>query len=207
MFETSYFDILQDYIAGGCKEELSPQEEEYYNALYAIIGIGRKYGKDKAIAFLTHKPFCVPQRRARQMYDEAINLFFADDNIENSAHRNLLYDNLTKMAAVVSQNVRSSKDAEVYGNLMIQAWKVKQLDRVDPPKLEEVKEKPIKIYSLKTETVGLPSIDRQELAAQIDAIIDIPERERERIKRDAQVTDIDFVEMLDDTQNKTKDIK
>jgi hypothetical protein len=207
MFETSYFDILQDYIAGGCKEELSPEELEYYNALYAITGIERKYGKDKAIAFLTHKPFCVDRKRAREMYAEAINLFFLDDKIENNAHRNMLYDNLIKVAAVVLQNMRSSKDAEVYGNLTIQAWKVKQLDRVDPPKLEEVKEKPIKIYSLDTAAVGLPSIDRQKLAAQIDAIIDIPERERERIKRDAQVIDIDILDMLDDTENKTKDIQ
>jgi uncharacterized protein with von Willebrand factor type A (vWA) domain len=206
MFETSYFDILQDYIAGGCKEELSPEELEYYNALYAMIGIQRKYGKDKAIAFLTHKPFCTDRRRAREMYDEAVNLFFADDKIENNAHRNMLYDNLTKAAAVVLQNLHSSKDAEVYGNLIVQAWKVKQLDRVDPPKLEEVKEKPIKIYSLDTAAVGLPSIDRQNLAAQIDAIEDIPERERVRIKRDAQVVDIDIEDMLNDTENKTKDL-
>ncbi|KAA6342255.1 hypothetical protein EZS27_009985 [termite gut metagenome] len=207
MFETSYFDILQDYLADGCKEELSPPELEYYNALYALIGIGRKYGKDKAIAFLTHKPFCTDRRRAREMYDEAVNLFFANDNIENNAHRNMLYDNLTKMALVVAQNIHSSKDAEVYGNLTMQAWKIKQLDRVDPPKLEEVKEKPIKIYSLDTAAVGLPSINRQELAAQIDAIENIPLKERERIKQDAQVVDIDFVDMLNDTENKTKDIQ
>jgi hypothetical protein len=206
VFDTSFFDVLQDYIADGGKNELTPEEQEYYNALYALIGIQRKYGKDKAIAFLTHKPFCVNPQRAREMYAEAVNLFFTDDHIENNAHRNMLYDNLTKAAAVVLQNMRSAKDAEVYGNLLTQAWKVKQLDKTDPPQLEQLKEKHIKIYSLDTEAVGLPTINRQELAAQIDAIPDLPERERIRLKRDAQVVDIDFIDMLDDTENKTKDI-
>jgi hypothetical protein len=140
------------------------------------------------------------------MYDEAVNLFFGDVKIENYAHRNMLVDNLTKMALVVAQNIRSSKDAEVYGNLIVQAWKIKQLDRVDPPKLEEIKEKPIKIYSLNATAVGLPPVDRQKLSEQIEAIEDIPERERVRLRRDAKVVDIDIVDMIDDTENKTKDI-
>ena len=43
MFETSYFDRLQDYLASGCTEELTDDELDYYNALYAMIGINRKY--------------------------------------------------------------------------------------------------------------------------------------------------------------------
>jgi len=33
--------------------ELTDDEMDYYNALYALIGIQRKYGKDNAISFLT----------------------------------------------------------------------------------------------------------------------------------------------------------
>ena len=51
---------------------------DYYNALYALIGIQRKYGKDNAISFLMHDPFQVKRARAREMYNEAINLFFAN---------------------------------------------------------------------------------------------------------------------------------
>lgn len=206
MFETSYFDRLQDYLASGCTEELLDEELNYYNALYAIIGINRKYGKDNAIAFLRHEPFNLALHRAREMYGEAINLFYTDDRIENTAHRNLLYDNLIKAAQVILTTSKSSKDMEVYGDLIFKAWKIKQLDRQDPEKLEEPKEKPIKVYSLSSETVGIPSVNRQLLAAQIDNIPDIPEREKERLKRDARVVEIDFIEMLDDTEKKTKDI-
>ena len=206
MFETSYFDRLQDYLASGCTMELTGDEMDYYNALYALIGIQRKYGKDNAISFLMHDPFQVKRPRAREMYNEAINLFFANDSVENNAHRNMMFDNLQKAAQVVLMNAHSSKDMEVYGNLMIQAAKIKQLDKPDPQKRKEVNEKPIKIYMLDTQAVGMPQVNRQLLAEQIDSIPDIPEREKVRLKRDAQVIDVDIIEMLDDQETKTKDI-
>ncbi len=206
MFETSYFDRLQDYLASGCTMELTGDEMDYYNALYALIGIQRKYGKDNAISFLMHDPFQVKRARAREMYNEAISLFFANDSVENNAHRNMMYDNLQKAAQVVLMNAHSSKDMEVYGNLMIQAAKIKQLDKPDPQKRKEVNEKPIKIYMLDTQAVGMPQVNRQLLAEQIDSIPDIPEREKVRLKRDAQVIDVDIIEMLDDQETKTKDI-
>lgn len=206
MFETSYFDRLQDYLASGCTMELTDDEMDYYNALYALIGIQRKYGKDNAISFLMHDPFQVKRAKAREMYNEAINLFFADDSVENNAHRNMMYDNLQKAAQVVLMNAHSSKDMEVYGNLMVQAAKIEQLDKPDPQKRKEVNEKPIKIYMLDTQAVGIPQVNRQLLAEQIDSIPDIPEREKVRLKRDAQVIDVDIIEMLDDQETKTKDI-
>ena len=206
MFETSYFDRLQDYLASGCTMELTDDEMDYYNALYALIGIQRKYGKDNAISFLMHDPFQVKRAKAREMYNEAINLFFADDSVENNTHRNMMYDNLQKAAQVVLMNAHSSKDMEVYGNLMVQAAKIKQLDKPDPQKRKEVNEKPIKIYMLDTQAVGIPQVNRQLLAEQIDSIPDIPEREKVRLKRDAQVIDVDIIEMLDDQETKTKDI-
>lgn len=205
MFDKSYFDILQDYIASGCTMELTADELDYYNALYALVGINRKYGKDNAIAFLMHEPFNVERMRARKMYSEAINLFYLNDTIENNAHRNMMFDNLMKAAQVVLQNAVSSKDMEVYGNLNIQAAKIKQLDKPDPVKPKEIDEKPIKIYDLNPEAVGLDAANRQILAAQIDSV-DLPEREKVRLKRDANIVDIDFEEMLNDQEEKTKDI-
>lgn len=205
MFDKSYFDTLQDYIASGCTMELTADELDYCNALYALVGINRKYGKDNAVAFLMHEPFNVERMRARKMYSEAINLFYLNDTIESNAHRNLMYDNLMKAAQVVLQNAVSSKDMEVYGNLNVQAAKIKQLDKPDPVKPKEIDEKPIKIYDLNPEAVGLDAANRQILAAQIDSV-DLPEREKVRLKRDANIVDIDFEEMLNDQEEKTKDI-
>ena len=60
MFEKSYYEQLQDYIESGCKYQLSEAEQEYYNALFAVVGITRKYGKDRAISMLMHDRSVVP---------------------------------------------------------------------------------------------------------------------------------------------------
>ncbi len=206
MFTHSHFDTLQDYLASGCTMELTDEELAYYNALYAMVGISRKYGKDNAIAFLQHEPFNMERMRARQMYSEAINLFYLNDTIENDAHRNMLFDNLQKAALAVLQNASSAKDMEVYGNLLTQAARIKQLDKPDPVKPKEVTDKPIKVYDLDPSAVGLPSANRQLLAQQIDGIDGISSREKTRLKREANIIDIDIIEMLDDQEEKTKDI-
>lgn len=203
MFDTSHFDTLQDYLASGCTLELTDEEMDYYNALYALVGIHRKYGKDNAIAFLMHPPFNVERSRARRMYAEALNLFYLNDTVENDAYRNIIFDNLQKAALAVLQNATSAKDMEVYGNLQTQAWKVKLLDKPDPEKVQLPADKPVKVYDLDPAAVGLPSANRNELGRQIDAI-DLPEREKVRLKRDANIEDIDFEEMLDDTKEKTE---
>ena len=205
MFETSHYDTLQDYLASGCTLELTEEELAYYNALYALVGIHRKYGKDNAIAFLMHPPFNVDRGRARRMYAEALNLFYLNDTVENDAYRSIIFDNLQKAALAVLQNATCAKDLEVYGNLQVQAAKVKQLDKPDPVKTKQIDDKPIKWYDLSPESVGLPAANRTNLARQIDQMDDLPEREKVRLRRDANIEDINFEEMLDDTEEKTKD--
>lgn len=204
MFDKSYFDILQDYIQSGCTIELTDDELDYYNVLYDMVGIYRKYGKDNAIAFLMHKPFEVERMRARQMFSEALNLFYLNDSVENDAYRNMLFDDLNKAALVVLQNASCAKDMEVYGNLKVQAAKIKQLDKPDPVKPLELENKFIKVYDLDPSAVGLPSANRNILAQQIDGL-DVPLREKERLRQDAGIEDVDIIEMLDDQEEKTQD--
>ena len=207
MFEHSHYDTLQDYLASGCTMQLTPEELDYYNALYALVGIHRKYGKDNAVAFLMHPPFNLPQGRARKMYAEALNLFYLNDTVENEAYRSMLFDNLQKAALAVLQNATDSKDMEVYGRLLKQAADIKQLDKPDPVKLKDIDTKTIKVYDLDPASVGLDAANRSVLGRQIDQMQDIPEREKTRLRRDAGIEDIDFEEMLDDQEEKTKDYR
>lgn len=204
-FKKSRFDILQDYIAGGCSMELTTEEMEYYNALYAMVGIQRKYGKDNALAFLQHPPFNCSPTVARRMYAESINLFYLGEQVENEAYRNMLFDNLQKAALVVLKNGKTARDMEIYGNLLTQAARIKQLDKPDPEKPVQIQEKPVKIYGITPEAVGLPASNRAELARLIDAMDEVPEREKVRLRRDAGIEDISIEEMLDDQEKKTQD--
>lgn len=206
-FDKSYFERLQDYLEGGCKDTLNADEQEYYNALYAILGIARKYGKDRAISTLQRPPFNCTRDRARRMYNESINLFYFDDQIENNAHRNYIFDNLMKAAQAVLLSATTAKDMEIYANIQVQAYKVKQLDKEDPIKRKELKEKEIKVYTLDSNLIGVPRIDRHLLAQQIDEIADLRAKDRERLKQDAGAADINFEEMLDNVQEETTDFE
>lgn len=206
MFERSCYDKLQDYLQSDCKIDLTAEETEYYNALYVVIGINRKYGKEAAIVFLM-KQYKIDRRKSRQLYSESINLFYVEDKVERKAWRNLLFDDLYRAAKTVQLTARSAKDMEIYSNILKQAYLVKQLDKEDEEKKEIPREKPINIFSLNPETIGLSKIDRHELAAQIDSIADLKMKEKQRIKRDAGVEDIEFEELYDDQEDKTKDIE
>lgn len=201
-FKRSHFLKLQDYIQSGSSIELSDEEQQYLDVLFLLNNLRRKYGKENAIAFVQHAPYNINYRRSRQMYDEAINLFYLDDNVEKQAHRNVLFENLLQAAAVVMSTAKSPRDLEIYGDLISRAYKVKGLDEVEAPKVpEQLFAKPIKIYSLDPKKISLPMADRNALAERIDNM-EIPEREKNRIRQEAGVENVDFMELLDEQEDK-----
>lgn len=205
-FDKSYFHELQDYLQSSERDDLSGDKLEYYNALYTMVTMSRKYGRNKTIVTFMHPPFDCTRRTARRMYDEAVNLFFEDDTISNKAHRNQMYQELRAAATVVLRTSKTPKDMEVYGRLMEQAAKIKGLDKPDEKVRDIPPAKPITIWSMDPTVIGLPGEDRKMLAAPIDAIPDIAVHEKERLKQEAMAKDINFTYMLDDTQEKTEDI-
>ena len=204
MFERSCYEKLEDYLQSDCKIELNQEENEYYNALYAVVGLNRKYGKESAVIFLM-KHYGIDRRKARKLYSEACNLFYLNDTVEPETYRNMMYDDLMRAAKVVQLTAKTSKDFEVYGNLIKQAYMVKQLDRPDEEKKVIENAKPIKVYSLKPQAVGLPSIDRDELAAQIESIANLKNKEKERLRRESGIEDINIEEMIDDQTREAED--
>lgn len=201
-FKKSHYLKLQDYIQAGSSFELNEEEQEYLNILYLLNSLRRKYGKENAIAFIQHPPYNIQYRRSRQMYDEAINLFYLDDGIEKQANRNMLYEQLLAGAAVVKLTAKSPKDMEVFGDLVMKAYKVKGLDEIEQQKVPEaLYNKPYKIYSLNPEMISLPKVSRNELAERIDNM-EIPEREKRRVRQEAMVEDIHFMDILDEQEEK-----
>ena len=205
-FKKSYFSELLDYIASGSETELTPEEMEYLDMLYALIGIYHREGEDNAVKFVMHKPWNCSFPVARRLVTEAINLFHGSSDVGNDAYRNIIFSNLQKAALVVLENASCAKDMEIYGNLMVQAAKIKGLDKPDPVKMDLPEEKTIKIYGIDPGTIGLPAVNRQELARIIDGLDSVAEKEKVRLRRDAGIEDIDIEEMLDDQEKKTKDL-
>lgn len=199
-FKESCFDRLQDYAQEGFKGELDDYEQAYYNALLAQLGVYRKYGRMKAIHFLMVKPFGCQRRTATRMFDEAVNLFYADDGVTRKAWRNLMFEEMRSAAlSILKTEGLNTDDLETYRRMMESAYKFKQLDTPDEEKPDSPEKfREIKVYDLDGKRLGLPDIDRNRVAALIDRL-DISEYDRERIKTDAGVKPIDIDRVISNT--------
>ena len=205
-FNESVFDKLQDYAQEGFKGELSDYEQEYYQALYTQLGVYRKYGRSAAIHFLMRKPFNCSRKTATRMLDEAVNLFYAEDNVKRSAWRNLMFEEMRNAAlSILKTEGITPDDMETYRRLMESAYKFKQLDQPDVEEPDDEKRhKEIKVYELSGKRLGLPNIDRHEVASLIDSL-NVNEEQKERLKRDAGVNPVDINDVLQNTMNIPED--
>jgi len=198
----AYFELLQDYIQSGSKESLSDDEQRYLDVLYLLNSLRRKYGKENAIAFIQRPPNNIPYRKARLMYDESQNLFYGDDGIENQSHRNSMFEGLMAAANLILRTSKNSKDIEVYGDLITKAYKIKGLDNPEPARIPEgLYKKPIKVYSLNPGAISLPMVDRNALAERIDNL-EISDLEKNRVRQEAGVDKVDFLDLYDEQETK-----
>lgn len=198
IFNESRYHVIEAYIESGSTTELSEDEVQYLDVLCKMNSMRRKYGIRQTISFFTNAPFKIPSFRAKQMYYESVNLFYAEEQADKQALRNMKAEQLEMAAELVMKTSKSPKDLEIYGNLIIQSAKIRQLDVVDPPQLPEgAYKRHTKIYSLNPNVISLEVGDRNELAREIDAL-DIPEKDKRRVKSDALIETVDFVEVLNE---------
>lgn len=205
-FNESAFDRLQDYAQNKFTGELSEYEQQYYQALLAQLGVYRKYGRMAAIHFLMRQPFNCNRKTATRMLDESVNLFYAEDNVERQAWRNLMFEEMRNAALTILKTEGiTPDDMETYRRMMESAYKFKQLDQPDPEKPEKTtKGKDIKLYGLTAKQLGMPDPNRQAVANLIDNL-NVPQTEKERLKRDAGVKPVDINEVLENTMTFSED--
>jgi len=201
-FDESKYHLLEAYIENGSTGNLEEDEIEYLEILTLMNSMRRKYGKEKTLKFFQKPPYSISGYRARQMFDETINLFYSNEKVEKKALRALKAEQLEKAAELVLATATCSADIDVYRGLIKDSAVIRQLDKVDPPTIpEELYKKPIKIYSLDPGVLKLPKADRNKLAARID-LLDVPEKDKDRFRQEAQIEDVDFVEQLDELTQK-----
>lgn len=172
-----------------------------------MIGLYRKHGKQHSIDFFI-KRYKLRPARARQMFEEAINLFYIDNSIDKKAYRNHYADQLEEVAHHIKSNIRNSQDAERFAKLIKEISILRQLDKEDPPSLPaEAYMKPIRIHSLDPTVIELPAVNRHELARQIDEDLEIPEKDKLRLKNEALIEPFNFIERLHELQEESQDQK
>lgn len=195
---------LNDYIQSGGNLDVSVEEQLYIDALLFMRDMDNMYGRRATVDFFV-KHFKLKHQRASEMYDEAVALFYGDRKINKKALRHKFAEKLEQAANVVANNAETSRDWEVFGNLMKQAATLLELDKPDAEKLPPgAYLKPVNVYTLNPELVGLPSINRNTLAAEIDSL-EQPEAVKKSLRQDALIDDIDFEAKLDYIEKEFKE--
>lgn len=191
------FERIQDYVASGCKGDLSQKEQIYIDLLTMVYSLDGQFGKRKTIKFLTSKPFCFSYEQASNMYAEAVEMFFANRKISKDAMRAKMADQFDSLYSLTIQIARTAKDFEIAAGILSKKAQVLQLDKEDPEVLpSENYQKQFRVLSLSPEVIGLPRANRDELARQIEGIV-APEAVKKRLRVDAGIDDLDVVKMLD----------
>lgn len=195
---------LENYVMNGSRDSLTNDEVLYIELLTQFHSMDRQFGRRNTIAFFTKPPFSFPYGKAREMYDEAQNLFYTDRNIDKKALRNKKSEQLEEAARQVMLNAKCSKDWEIYANILDKAAKLQELDKADIVKLpRQAYMSPIRIYSLNPMSVGIPAINRHEVSSQID-MLEISESHKRSMRRDAMIEDVNIMEQIDELQKKAE---
>lgn len=192
------FSRVQSYIASGSRGELSENESLYIDLLTIVYSFDSRYGKRKTIKFLTSAPFDFSYERAANVYAEAVELFYCNRNISRDALREKAADQYDALYHLALDAAKTTKDYAVASDILTQKAKVLNLDKPDPVKLPEAQyQKQYRLLSISPETIGLPAANRDELAGQIDALEDVPAVEKERLRMEASIEDMDIVKILE----------
>ena len=187
------FARLENYIQQGSLESLKPDEQLYIETLTIINSMRRKYGRPATIKFLQRAPFNLKYAKARDMYEHAINVFYVDDKDEKKEMRNLKDQQLEDAAAERLRMAKAPADFETYAKLIKLSAEIRQLHLPDAPEVPKgVFDKPIEIFALDPNAIGIDKPDRNALARQIDTIPGATEAEKRRAAMDAGVSNINI---------------
>jgi hypothetical protein len=189
------FDRIYEYIAVGKSSELSGNEKLFLDLLTIINSFDRQFGKRATVKFLTQQ-LGYSYDTAVDYYNQADQLFYANRNTTKEALRNKYADMLDDLGHAARNVATTSKDFDAAADIFMKAAKIRKLEEPEIPVLPAAMyPRPYRIFSLDPAKVGLPPINRQEIGQQIE-ILQIPEADKLRLRRDALIEDVDFTELL-----------
>ncbi|MBQ7622263.1 MAG: hypothetical protein IJS66_00805 [Bacteroidales bacterium] len=190
------FNRIQKYISAGSPGNMSAREQLYIDGLQLIYSLEVKFGERKTVRLLTKEPYSLTFDKAKDLVCEAVELFNGGRRNSKESlrfHTAECYDTLYH---AVLDSAKGPQDYAVAAGILDKKVKLLQLDgpEVDTPPPAQYN-RIFRVLSLTPESLGLPAANRDELAAQIDAL-DVPDSERRRLKMEAGVIDTDIAKMI-----------
>ena len=167
---TNFDDLNQTQLAvvlkTGSLANLPVEYQEYYSIMEKVRGLRAKStynGKiitKAGIIKLLKNTHGLNDLQARKVYDDALNFFYAQDNVKPEAFANLYADQLDEAANLALV----SKEFEAYDRLKNSAAKLRGCFKEKAPEIpQEMYLKQVVIYTTSPEDVGLISEDKKEI--------------------------------------------
>lgn len=122
---------------------------------------------------------------ACRLHDDAIEYFYSSRGISRDAHRNWIAETMKKNISLAQELAKDVKDVLAINKSFVDVWKVLKLDQDDPIELDEENIEPWIIYSVDSEELGLPALNKTALKKQIAELPDVSDKVREMVERHA----------------------
>ncbi|NQY31157.1 MAG: hypothetical protein HRT69_17035 [Flavobacteriaceae bacterium] len=185
-FEGLHAEMLQDWLDTGSSSVLPNEIVEYLQQLDVVRGwFNAQKPKNSILKLLqVHYPRLTGVT-AKSRYNDALNYFWLDNQVKKESWRNIYADLLDELRKATIMSAKSPQDYKIAKEMIMDAAKVRGV--FDPKEKElpqELFDKPIKIYTMVPEDVGLESANRNLLAQQIEMFA-LEESQKLEIKKDA----------------------
>ena len=189
-------DDLKEFLETGNPDNAPEAIVQYIELLTRIHGMTLridKFGSKEAVLKHLIAFEGLSRYKASMVYNETLEYFYTDKEVSKKAWRNFY-------ASIIDQEInfvrRIQKDSADAKRIVEMAEKAANMRGAFDEELEELPEElfrtPIIVYTCDSELLGLPTVDRNKLSAQIDLYPELSEKEKIQIKREAQILPINI---------------
>lgn len=199
---------IYEFMEKGNVDNAPPEIVQYLHLLDKIRGMLIRidqFSSDEVIVKHLMIVDGLTRYKAKKIIDETREYFYRDSVVSKQAWRNIYAEKADKMLNFAMQTVKDAKDAiAVIKSIADVVDKIRDLNTVDAPELSEEMFKPMmKVYTLDASVTEFTvPADRNKLAKLIEALPELTEREKDRIKQEALVTPLTI--FPDESQNVRK---
>ena len=192
-FEDVSLDRIEKVLSTGTLDALPEAERRYYDLMEMVRGLrARVKINDKLVTkagiirLLKSQPYGLTDYMARRVYTDAINFFWAQDEVRPRAFSNLYAERLENWANLL---FIQGKAREALRYIKLAAELRGCFDEQAPEIPDELlNQQPTIIYTTDRRDLGLPATNRRQVEKLIDTIPEIPELVRDSLKEDANIS-------------------
>lgn len=161
------------------------------------------YGTKESILNHLIKVEKLTRHIATNVYYSALEYFYASEQLSRKAQTNVYAEKIDRQIAIAELAVKDVKDSKAVVSMIIDAWKVRGLDKEekDDVPMDWFKEQFV-LYTTTALEAGLDPIDRNELKKQIESYPELTEKERNMLLQEALIEPI--ILFPDESENPRK---